>query len=57
MDAQRIPDSLLIDEIRLNRTAIERVENKLDGKVGRGELFGWLGATITVASLIVRAAI
>ena len=26
-----------------NYDAIVRVETKLDGKVGRGEVFGWLG--------------
>jgi len=29
-----------------------RIEEKLDRKVGRGELFGWLGATATLVGLL-----
>ena len=39
----------LLEEIRLNRAAIHCVEEKLSGKVGRGELVGWM----TVVGLIV----
>ncbi len=46
----------VVDEVRLNRTAIERVGDKLDTKVGRGELFGWfsvIGAVVGVVILVV----
>lgn len=49
----------IIEEIRLNRAAIDRVDDKIErmgtrlsSKVGRTELFGWMAtsyATITFA--------
>jgi len=38
----------LLTELRLVRESAQRVEDKLDGKVGRGELFGWLGAAAAI---------
>lgn len=54
---QDVPNSFLLDEIRENRSAIKDIGTKIDGKVGRGELFGWLGATLGLAALIVRTAV
>jgi hypothetical protein len=38
-------ENYLVEEIRLNRKAIEKVSDQLAGTVGRSELFGWLSAT------------
>jgi hypothetical protein len=43
----------VVDEVRINRTAIERVGDKLDGKVGRGELFGWFSVIGAVVSAVI----
>jgi len=52
-----VPNAFLLDEIRLNREAIHDVDDKVSGKVGRGEMLGWLGATVTLSGLIVRFAV
>lgn len=56
-DHQEIPNQILLDEIRLNRADIKKVDDKLDGKVGRGEMFGWLGTLGLLASLLAAAAV
>ena len=52
--AEKIPNRVLLEEIRENRKEIVENRKAISGKVGRGELVGWLGATVTVAGLIVR---
>jgi len=51
-DEELISPKVLLDEIRLNRAGIKEVDDKLDGKVGRGELFGWLGTLSILAALL-----
>lgn len=46
-------EDFLAKEIHLIRKGVERVEDRLSSKVGRTELFGWLGATtgVVIATL------
>ena len=46
-----VPNKFLLDEIRLNRAAISKIGTVVSGKVGRTELFGWLGAVTTLVLL------
>ena len=50
----QLTESYLIDEIRLNRVAIEKVDDKLSGKVGRTELFGWIASSLGATGLALR---
>lgn len=33
---------------------LQRIEDKLDGKVGRGEMFSWLTFTVAVVAAAIR---
>ena len=48
---EEVPNKFLLEEIRLNRTAIEEGSLRMHEKVGRRELIGWLGAVIVLTSL------
>ncbi len=49
-----VPNSFLLEEIRENRHEIMENRKLLAGKVGRGELVGWLSATGALLGLLVR---
>lgn len=44
---------ILFDEIKEVRKRVDRIHDKLDRKVGRGELFGWLGISSTAVGVVV----
>ena len=44
---------MLRDDIKEVRALVEGLHDKLDRKVGRGELFGWLGLTGTAIGFVV----
>jgi hypothetical protein len=44
----------IVGEIHENRAEIKEVQKLLGGKVGRAELFGWLGATATLIGVALR---
>lgn len=50
---EEVSHQVLLDEIRLNRADIKGVNDKLGSKVGRGELFGWLGVLGTVIGTVI----
>jgi hypothetical protein len=54
----------LVEEIRINRAELRamgdqnqtehrEIMNLLGGKVGRGELFGWLSSVATIVGLLI----
>jgi len=49
-----LPNEYIVKGLDDNAQALRRIEDKLDRKVGRGELFGWLGATATLTALFAR---
>lgn len=51
MRDNEVSNSVLLEEIRLNRASITRVGDKVSGKVGRTELVGWLSVVAILVGL------
>lgn len=51
---EEVPNKFLLDEIRENRHEIIENRKTISGKVGRGELVGWLSATGALIALMTR---
>ena len=45
-------ERILLSEIKQNRKEIHKVYEKLDSKVGRVELFGWLGVVTALTTVM-----
>lgn len=52
MDDLTPQEKFMVEEIRLNRAEIGKVRDAVSGKVGRGELFGWLSAIVGIVTLL-----
>lgn len=57
---EEIPNSLLLEEIRENRGAIKtnreliaEWDKAMGNKVGRAELFGWIGASVSLFGMYI----
>lgn len=48
-----LPNEYIVKALDELKKGQDRIEDKLDRKVGRGELFGWLGATATLIGIFV----
>ena len=50
---ERVSNEFLLEEIRENRRVILTTKDEVSGKVGRGELVGWLSATSLLIGMVV----
>ena len=48
-----LPNKYIVKTLDEHTDSLRRIEDKLDRKVGRTELIGWLGATATLVGVCV----